>query len=244
MLNRPALCRGRPVARALKACATPGCANLTRESYCPECKPPAWQRSTPRTTLSGWVQQKRAPRILRLNDEVCHVCGLGGTDQVDHVIPISEGCTDADENLRPIHGRPCHEQKTLAEAQRARARNVEAPQLRTRRRLRFRARRRGDRLPSKVSSSCATWNPAASCTRSTPSRTATDRSLRSELRPASRGRRTPNMQRRAHDLQRDEARSVTHRYPTRVLPLAFEQEGCSPTHALRRSHGAIREVIG
>ncbi|MCA1569325.1 MAG: HNH endonuclease [Chloroflexi bacterium] len=69
---------------------------------------------------SGWQQQADARRVLRRHGRICHVCGLGGADQVDHVIPTFEGGPDTDENKRPIHSEPCHEEKTKAEAVRAR----------------------------------------------------------------------------------------------------------------------------
>lgn len=110
------------MARALKACSQLGCPNLTRGSYCDEHTPEPWQRSKPRSTLSGWKQQQRARRVIRRDGGICHVCGLPGADQADHVIPTSEGGEDTEANMRAIHSLPCHRDKTLAEAQRARAR--------------------------------------------------------------------------------------------------------------------------
>ena len=40
--------------------------------------------------------------------------------EVDHVIPLSEGGPDTDENCAPAHTHPCHHEKSQAEAQRAR----------------------------------------------------------------------------------------------------------------------------
>lgn len=46
---------------------------------------------------------------LRSQGTVCHLCGHGGADSADHVIPRSE---DPDKtydasNLRPVHHKPC-----------------------------------------------------------------------------------------------------------------------------------------
>lgn len=106
---------------ALKVCAHPDCPELTPRSHCPAHAPKPWARSTPRSTLSGSAQQKRAARILRAHDGICHICGLPGADEVDHVIPTAEGGADEDRNLRPIHSVPCHQNKTLQEAARARS---------------------------------------------------------------------------------------------------------------------------
>lgn len=82
---------------------------------------PAWAGSRRReSTLSGWAQQRRAKRILRRYDGICHVCGQPGASEVDHVIPLGEGGPDVEDNLRPIHPDPCHKRKTQEEAARAR----------------------------------------------------------------------------------------------------------------------------
>lgn len=70
---------------------------------------------------SGWEEAKAAKRIMRVHRGVCHVCGLPGADEVDHVQPLCEGGPDVDENKRPIHHDPCHKSKSAAEAGRARA---------------------------------------------------------------------------------------------------------------------------
>lgn len=58
---------------------------------------------------------------MHKHDRICHVCGLPGADQVDHVIPVSQGGSDGMDNRRPIHSKPCHSEKTQREAREARA---------------------------------------------------------------------------------------------------------------------------
>lgn len=72
---------------------------------------------------SGSREQKVNRVIMDKHDGTCHVCGLPGSDQVDHVIPLAEGGSDDMENRRPIHSEPCHREKSAAEAQRGRERN-------------------------------------------------------------------------------------------------------------------------
>jgi 5-methylcytosine-specific restriction protein A len=71
-------------------------------------------------TKSGWAQQKDAKFVLLKHQTVCHVCGLAGATEVDHVIPLSQGGTDDLGNKRPIHSTPCHRDKTAGEAKRGR----------------------------------------------------------------------------------------------------------------------------
>lgn len=106
----------------VKVCAQPGCPELSEQTYCTTHTSPAWQTSTRRErTVSGWEQQRRAKRILLRDHCICHVCHTGAADQVDHVIPLSEGGADTDSNLAAIHAEPCHREKTQAEAARAKS---------------------------------------------------------------------------------------------------------------------------
>ena len=103
------------MARASKLCNH--CPNL---QPCPDHPKVAWASSTRRErTISGWEQQRRAERVMRIHDGICHVCHRPGSDQVDHVTPLAHGGEDTLDNLRPIHKRPCHEQKTQREAKTA-----------------------------------------------------------------------------------------------------------------------------
>lgn len=69
---------------------------------------------------SGSREQRINRAVMLEHDGICHVCGQGGSDEVDHVIPLAEGGSDGRENRRPIHSTPCHKRKTAQEAQRAR----------------------------------------------------------------------------------------------------------------------------
>lgn len=74
----------------------------------------AWSGTSARTRGRAGVKRRRL--LLRLHDGICHVCGLPGADEVDHVIPLARGGADSIENMRPIHAEPCHAEKTKLEA--------------------------------------------------------------------------------------------------------------------------------
>lgn len=103
--------------RARKLCPAPGCPNLMP---CPDHKPVAWQGHSGRhgRMRSGSREQRRARGVLLRDNLRCYLCG-GIASLVDHVIPLSEGGPDTWENCRAIC-EPCHDEKTQAEAQRAR----------------------------------------------------------------------------------------------------------------------------
>lgn len=82
----------------------------------------------------GYLHPKKVQRILTQHHHVCHLCGHGDANELDHIIPWAEwthphlSVHDA-SNLAPAHERPCptcgrdcHADKTKAEAARGRAR--------------------------------------------------------------------------------------------------------------------------
>ncbi|MCB0865492.1 MAG: HNH endonuclease [Solirubrobacterales bacterium] len=106
----------------LRACVK--CGAPAKRSYCPEHTPKPWATSTRRekVKLSGSAEQARRRRILDRYMGCCHVCGKVGADQVDHVVPLSQGGADDEHNLAPIHAEPCHREKTARESEVARCR--------------------------------------------------------------------------------------------------------------------------
>jgi 5-methylcytosine-specific restriction protein A len=78
-----------------------------------------WQ-GDPRTSSSPWRRLRRG--ILKRDNYTCHVCGQPGADEVDHLVPLSEGGTDHPSNLAAIHRTPCHAAKSSAEGNKARHR--------------------------------------------------------------------------------------------------------------------------
>jgi 5-methylcytosine-specific restriction endonuclease McrA len=86
--------------------------------YCQAHQPKAFYNHTYNTS-PGW--QHKRNQVLALHKGVCHVCGGGGSDQVDHLIPKEDGGTDSLSNLRPIHSDiapHCHRFKTANDANR------------------------------------------------------------------------------------------------------------------------------
>lgn len=79
---------------------------------------------------TGWQRQAENKRTMRRWRRVCHVCGRGGADRVDHVIPLSQGGTDDEANRRPIHEEPCHREKTERERAAGRAAKPQPSRLR------------------------------------------------------------------------------------------------------------------
>ncbi len=71
--------------------------------------------------------RRRRAAVLADHGGRCHLCGHLGAEQVDHVVPRSQGGTDDLTNLAPAHDQPCptcgqgcHKAKTQAESAAAR----------------------------------------------------------------------------------------------------------------------------
>ena len=72
--------------------------------------------------------------VMRQHQGICHLCGHGGADEVDHIIGVAQwrkeqrrGDVNHPSNLAPAHGTPClvcgetcHKDKTQREASEAR----------------------------------------------------------------------------------------------------------------------------
>ena len=117
--------------RAPRPCAHVSCDNLSTQTYCQihaaDARPWAVERRKTPGKLdyhtAAW-QRKREWRLKR-DHYLCQVCLkkqppiFSAAYGVDHVIPVSEGGTDDEENLQAIC-RECHSLKTQKESMEAR----------------------------------------------------------------------------------------------------------------------------
>lgn len=102
------------VVRAGTICNLHGCPDdATSDGRCEQHQRKRPKRTT--VTVSGWEEQRRAKRVIARDGTRCHVCGLLGADEADHVIPLEQGGADDESNMAAIHGEPCHARKTEAE---------------------------------------------------------------------------------------------------------------------------------
>lgn len=67
------------------------------------------------TRSAEWKRIRR--RILKRDDYTCQRCGDVG-NEVNHIIAVSEGGTDDDENLETLCAS-CHQPETVAQTTRA-----------------------------------------------------------------------------------------------------------------------------
>jgi len=116
--------------RPLKPCNAPGCSALVRGArYCEKHQylSAAWatSRRAERAGLSGRPWRRLRDQILLRDSYLCQCdeCRRLGrllpANEVDHVIPLSQGGSDSPENLRAIN-RDCHRAKTQRESRAAR----------------------------------------------------------------------------------------------------------------------------
>lgn len=102
---------------APRPCTFPGCrAYSVYRGRCDEHKEVRWTKSKNR--LSGWDWAKVRPRILARDGHLCQSCLQAGrytqATEVDHVIPLSKGGSNDDDNLMALC-HTCHGLKTATE---------------------------------------------------------------------------------------------------------------------------------
>lgn len=54
--------------------------------------------------------QKHRETVMRTAHGICHLCGVGGADAIDHIVPVAWGGSDEPRNLAPAH-TSCNSQK-------------------------------------------------------------------------------------------------------------------------------------
>lgn len=116
-----------------KVCVDPHCPEL---QPCPVHQQKPWAESQGRRDRmrSGSKEQRINRAVMERHDGECHVCGLHGADEIDHVVPVSPAArlpehrhldnewVNGMENRKPIHSEPCHREKTAEERARAQRR--------------------------------------------------------------------------------------------------------------------------
>ena len=103
----------------MKPCLEPGCPDLAPKgtSHCPTHRPEPFGggRNRPsfraRYGISQSEWQKIRRRAMRRDRRRCVLCGNRAT-QVDHIIPVSAGGSNAMTNLQSLC-EPCHKTKTV-----------------------------------------------------------------------------------------------------------------------------------
>lgn len=106
--------------RPLTICAEPGCHRLVRKGRCPQHARRPWAQSLSRQERgydAAWDKARR--RVLR-EESVCRLCGREDEPTVDHIIPKSQGGTDARHNLQRLCKR-CQQEKAAREGNAAKA---------------------------------------------------------------------------------------------------------------------------
>lgn len=109
--------------RAAKICAYPGCGEVTRNHFCEGHTPQAGGGDDRRGSSAsrGYGSNWRKLRRIKLNqDPVCadpdgrHPGQVVAAMQVDHIIPLAQGGTNAMDNLQSLC-YSCHSHKTATQ---------------------------------------------------------------------------------------------------------------------------------
>jgi len=109
--------------RAPKKCGRQGCEQRTTSKYCPEHTAETQWRRGPTDRTGSTRQSRREREIVLAREPACYLRyeGCTGTPtEDDHVIPVSQGGTDALDNRRGACHH-CHRIKSLHEAARSRS---------------------------------------------------------------------------------------------------------------------------
>lgn len=61
------------------------------------------QRPTPPVRNDRAARRRLAPRVLRRDGGICHLCGKPGANSVDHLVPESQGGRTTSPNLKAAH---------------------------------------------------------------------------------------------------------------------------------------------
>lgn len=107
--------------RPLKPCSYPGCPNLTEGSYCVEHQAHERARTyirDPRINKRYDSRWRKIRNAFLAAHPLCAECERAGrivaATEVDHITPLSQGGTHAEENLQALC-HSCHSKKTAKE---------------------------------------------------------------------------------------------------------------------------------
>jgi 5-methylcytosine-specific restriction enzyme A len=94
----------------LRACVV--CGRPSTDGYCPDHRPTPWQSSKRRQRmgLSGGAWQAVRQKVLARDRGLCYLCDRDGADQVDHLVEVGAGGSNALTNLASCHAS-CHARK-------------------------------------------------------------------------------------------------------------------------------------
>lgn len=90
---------------SLRVCPEPGCPTFTKGGRCPDHRRPT---ESGRAMPTDWKRTRA--RIVKRDHGICHYCGRDNSTSCDHLIPVSKGGTDNDDNL-VCSCWPCNQKK-------------------------------------------------------------------------------------------------------------------------------------
>ena len=111
---------------APRPCTNPGCGALVHDGSgrCKAHPRPAWKKAQNATKRVTGRKLQAMRKALFERDPLCVECRRHGRVTIatlrDHIKPLAEGGDDSDDNVQGLC-HDCHEEKTLAEALRGRA---------------------------------------------------------------------------------------------------------------------------